>query len=349
MIPLDALTFHGHGLSRPECVLAHRSGLLFVADWAGDGGVAAVAPDGRVTRIAARGLPSGLAEPLRPNGIALEAGGSFLIAHLGDETGGVFRLGPDGRVEAVVTEVAGRPLPPTNFVVADALGRLWITVSTRLSPRHRAARPDVADEFVVVVPPGGSPRIVADGLGYTNECLVAADGGALLVNETFGKRVSRFEILADDGTLGPRETVATFGAGTFPDGLAAAEDGSLWVTSIVSNRVIRLHPDGRQEIVVEDGAADEIAETERLFQAGALDTARLTRLHGRVLKNVSSLAFGDPDLATAYLGCLRGEAIAAFQAPVRGLAPVHFDADLGPLPDILAGRAARADTERTLP
>jgi hypothetical protein len=45
----------GSGLQRPECVLAHESGLLLAADWAGDGGVAIVDPQGRVARIAARG------------------------------------------------------------------------------------------------------------------------------------------------------------------------------------------------------------------------------------------------------------------------------------------------------
>lgn len=325
MIPLDALSFRGSGLERPECVLAHRSGLLFAADWRGDGGVAIVGRDGRVARITARGL----SRPLRPNGIALEDDGSFLLAHLGEEDGGVFRLRPDGRVEPVVTEVGGVPLPPTNFVMRDGDGRIWITVSTRHRPRHAAARPDVADDFVALLPPDGPPRIVADGLGYTNECLIAPDGRHLLVNETFGKAVSRFELR--DGGLGAREVVAGFGVGTFPDGLAADADGGLWITSIVSNRVIRVRPDGATEVVIEDGDPDEIAETDRMVAAGTVHVPRLTRLHGRVLRNLSSLAFGGPGLRTAFLGCLRGDAIASFEAPVAGVRPLHFDVDLAPL------------------
>lgn len=326
MTPLCDVTFRGRGLDRPECVLAHASGLVFAADWRGGGGVAIVRPDGGVARVTARGLP----EPLRPNGIALEPGGSFLVAHLGDRTGGVFRLHPDGRVEPVVTEVGGRPIPPTNFVLRDAAGRLWITVSTRRVPRHAAARPDVADGFVAVLEPGGAPRIVADELGYTNECLLSPDGGSLLVNETFGRAVSRFE-LRPDGALGAREVVARFGEGTFPDGLALDAEGGLWITSIVSNRVIRLHPDGRAEVVLEDADAQAVAETEALFRRGALDAARLGRRHGRTLANVSSLAFGGPDLRTAHLGCLRGDAVASFRAPVAGASPVHWTADLAPL------------------
>ena len=326
MTPLADLRFLGRGLDRPECVLAHASGVLFAADWRGGGGVAIVRPDGGVARIPARGL----AEPLRPNGIALEPGGSFLAAHLGERGGGVFRLHAGGRVEPVVEEIDGRPIPPTNFVMLDGAGRLWITVSTRHAPRHAAARPDVADGFVAVMEPGGAPRIVADGLGYTNECVLSSDGRWLLVNETFAKVTSRFEV-RDGGALGPREVVARFGEGTFPDGLALDAEGGAWITSIVSNRVIRLRADGRADVVLEDAEPGALAETEALFRRGALDTARLARRHGRVLANVSSLAFGGPDLRTAHLGCLQGDAIASFRAPVAGARPVHWTADLAPL------------------
>ena len=40
------------------------------------------------------------------------------------------------------------------------------------------------------------------------------------------------------------ETVTQFGAGDFPDGLAFDEEGHAWVVSIVSNRLIRVAPDG---------------------------------------------------------------------------------------------------------
>ena len=65
----------------------------------------------------------------------------------------------------------------------------------------------------------------------------------LWVNETFARRLTAFDVTPDG--LGNPRTVVDFGAGTFPDGLALAEDGSLIVTSIVSNRVLRVWPEGR--------------------------------------------------------------------------------------------------------
>jgi hypothetical protein len=196
-------------------------------------------------------------------------------------------------------------------------------VSTRQRPRAAAYRGDVADGFIVVVDARGA-RIVADGLGYTNEALVSPDGRWLYVNETFGRRTTRFR-LGPDATLGGRETVATYGAGTFPDGLAFDAEGGVWITSIVSNRVIRLAPDGTQALVLEDADPDHLAWVEAAFVAGSMGRPHLDKVAGRRLANVSSLAFGGADLSTAYLGCLAGDAIASFPSPVAGHPPVHWN------------------------
>ncbi len=47
--------------------------------------------------------------------------------------------------------------------------------------------------------------------------------------------------------------------------------------------------------------------------------------HSLKLKNISSIAFGGPDLRTVFLGCLGGDALATFRSPVAGLAPAHWE------------------------
>jgi sugar lactone lactonase YvrE len=298
-------------------VLVTASGDVHTADWRG--GVATLHPDGSRTLLQGA-LPGG--RPLRPNGIALERDGAFLLADLGDELGGVFALRRDGTVVPFLERVDGVDLPPTNFVALDAQGRAWITVSTSLRPRARAYRADLADGFVVLVDERGA-RIVADGLGYTNEALVSPDGRWLYVNETFGRRLTRFR-LAPDGSLSARETVTTFGEGTYPDGLAFDAQGHVWITSIVSNRVIRVAPGGEQSLILEDADAAHVQWAEEAYRANALGRPHLDKRAGRKLANISSLAFGGPDLRTAYLGCLLGDAIATFRTPVAGHPPVHW-------------------------
>jgi len=316
-IGLSDVGFIGHGLVRPECVLATASGDLFASDWRG--GVAAVLRDGSQTLFAGT-LPGG--RPLRPNGIALRADGSFLLADLGETAGGVFALIRDGTVRPFLERVDGLDLPPTNFVAEDRAGRVWITVSTTRVPRALGYRHDVADGFIVLVDNEGA-RIVADGLGYTNEALVSPDGAWLYVNETFGRRLTRFR-LRGDGSLAARETVTTFGTGTYPDGLAFDANGDVWITSIVSNRVIRVSRDGTQTLMLEDADEAHVRWAEQAYLAGELGRAHLDKRAGRFLANISSLAFGGPDLRTAYLGCLLGDSIATFRAPVAGHPPVHW-------------------------
>ena len=317
-IALDDVTFVGGGLVRPECVLATRAGDLYSADWRG--GVAHRRADGSQA-LYSGALPDG--RPARPNGIALRANGNFLCADLGESAGGVFELGRDGSVRAFALRADGLDLPPTNFVHEDARGRVWITVSTRQVPRAAAYRADVADGFIVLADAKGT-RVVADGLGYTNEALPSPDGKFLYVNETFARRLTRFRIAAD-GALQARETVAVFGAGTFPDGLAFDAEGGVWITSIVSNRVIRVAPDGSQQLMLEDCDAAHLAWAEQAYLAGEMGRPHLDGIKSRRLRNISSLAFGGPDLRTAYLGCLLGDAIATFRSPVPGAAPVHWN------------------------
>jgi hypothetical protein len=118
--------------------------------------------------------------------------------------------------------------------------------------------------------------------------------------------------------------VTEFGAGTFPDGLAVDLDEHFWVTSPVSNRVIRVAPDGGQTLILEDSDPGHLAAVEAAFQAGTMGREHLDNVKSGKLRNISSLAFGGRDLRTAFLGCLLGERIAYFRAPVMGRPPVHW-------------------------
>jgi sugar lactone lactonase YvrE len=318
MTSLDELRWIGEGLARPECVLTTKSGDLFCsyASKNGQGGVSRIDASGAVHHLLAKG-PEGFL----PNGIAILPDRSFLLANLGP-TGGVYKLSAGGELSPFLLEVEGRPLPPTNFVGIDKAGRTWVTVSTWRNPREQAMMKGEADGFIVVSDARGA-RIVAEGVGFTNEGVVDPTGKWLYVNETIARRTSRFPILAT-GDLGPRETVAEYGPAIFPDGLTFDAEGGVWIVSVSSNRVVRTYADGRQEIVLEDCDPQEMDDVAARFEAG--ENARpLVDIGGRrKLGNLASIAFGGPDLSTIYMGTLFGNRIAAFPAPVRGAEPVHW-------------------------
>jgi len=314
MLPLTAVNFLGTGLKRPECVLCTAGGDIFTAD--GRGGVA------RSRAFGPQELYRATAgEAILPNGIALQRDGSFLVTNLND-AGGVFRLDRDGRLNEVLRTVGGSDLPPTNFVLIDDRGRVWVTVSTRQIPRAKAFRKDVADGFIVLID-GKGARIVADGLGYTNEVQLDRRGEHLYVAETFARRITRFRI-GRFGDLGERTVVTEFGAGIFPDGLAMDIEEHLWVTSPVSNRVIRVAPGGAQSLILEDCDPAHLEKVEAAFQAGTMSFDEMAACGGEKLRNISSLAFAGKHLSTAILGSLCGERLAYFRSPVMGRPPVHW-------------------------
>lgn len=305
---LDRVEDFGAGLDRPECVHCTAQGDVFVSDWRG--GVMRIRPDGGQQLIKAKG------KLIKTNGFAILPDCSFLLAHLDDREGGVWRLTLEGELTVYLED-----LPPTNFVHVHG-ERTYVTVSTRLVPRTLARRPGCADGFVLLRDKRGT-RIVADGLGFTNECKVDPSGRWLYVNETFGKRLVRFRI-TDEG-LGAREIHAQFGHGVFPDGLEFDAEGGIWITSIFSNRLIRVAPDGNQAVFLEDNDPAFVDRVEALFASGELATPGNPEVPAQRIRNLSSSAFGGPDLRTLYLGCLQNSRIYRMPAPVAGAKPPHWD------------------------
>ena len=313
--PAD-LTFIGNDIERGECILATKSGELFLPDRRG--GVNIVHANGRTERIMAQGAPEGF----MPNGIALLPDRSFLMADLGPG-GGVYHMKPDGQIKPHLLEVDGHRLEPTNFVGIDSKLRTWISVSTRMVPREQSMKKGHADGYLILMDERGA-RIVAEGFGFANEAIVDPTGKWLYINETFARCTSRFEIRAD-GALGPKEIFAQYGAGTFPDGFTFDAEGAVWIVSVVSNRVIRTTLDGKQHIMLEDADPDMLATVEAAFHDGSYSRKHLDSGGQRKLGNLSGICFGGPDLKTVYLASLFGHQVASFRSPVAGAPPVQWE------------------------
>jgi sugar lactone lactonase YvrE len=102
-------------------------------------------------------------------------------------------------------------------------------------------------------------------------------------------------------------------------------EGAVWRTGIAANRIIRVLPDGSWHQVAEDSEPEHMTAVLQAIADGTLNRDLLSDNHARVLPNVTSIAFGGPDLRTAYMGSVSGTQLAVFQAPVAGAPPVHWD------------------------
>lgn len=316
-IELSELSYVGENLDRPESVVATAKGELFVSDH-----VCGVQQLGKPKRKL-EGVPEGF----MTNGIALTPEREFLVANLGTQCGGgVWKIDQQHRLTPLIMEVDGVPLTSANFVTIDAVGRTWISMSTRMVPRQLAFNHRTADGFIAVRDQRGT-RIVADGIAFTNECRIDPTGRWLYVNETYGRKLSRFPVIGglSDWRLGPKEVVYSFTDGDFPDGLSFDAEGGVWVACVVSNRVVRIGLDGQVSVVLEEPDAALIASAEAQYAKGSLSGDDIASGGTRpALRNVSSVAFGGSDLKTVYLGNLAGNRLATFRSQVAGAEPPHW-------------------------
>lgn len=116
-------------------------------------------------------------------------------------------------------------------------------------------------------------------LSFANGMALAPAGDALLVCETFARRVARIPIRAD-GRAG-NATVFAENLPGLPDGIAFDGNGALFVGCYEPSRVLRIAPDGRTSAVyIEDPTAHLFAHPTNLaFDGPALYTANLGRWH----------------------------------------------------------------------
>ncbi len=153
------------------------------------------------------------------------------------------------------------------------------------------------------VDPDGTVTEVADDLWFPNGSVIT-DGGTLVVAETFGNRLTAFD-LTEDGELVNRRVWAEFGPlpqstdvgevlptlSVAPDGIGLAPDGAIWVADAGGGRLLRVLEGGEITHEVEPGTpvfacAVGGADGHTLFACAAPDfhdEARKAATEGRLL------------------------------------------------------------------
>lgn len=311
-LDLSDLSYTGHDLVRPESIIAQPDGTLWVSD--GRGGITRISPDD------SQQFYGGLGG--EPNGLALADDGSIYVANIG--TGTIQRLYPDGHTEEFLTEVDGVKLTAANYVYLDSQNRLWMAFSTRVSPWRLAITQPRPDGYIVLFDEKG-PRIVADGIYFTNEVRLDAEERYAYVAETMRSRILRYRVQSD-GSLTGQEVFgpASLGVGGFVDGFTFDADGNIWVTTVLRNGVGIIIPDGDYHVVFEDARLDMLSSLEEKLSSGTAQPTDIPMAAGPTLQLITSITFGGPDLRTAYVGSLGMNRLPTFQSPVPGRPMRHW-------------------------
>lgn len=241
-----------------------RDGRVWVSDFYTHR-VLSAAEDGSDLRVEAT-------VPAQPSGTGVLPDGRLLVVSMRDRR--ILRREQDG---ALVTHADLSPLAKgvLNDMAVDPQGRCWVGCFgfdlMGGAPMETA--------LLIRVDPDGSAVVVADELSFPNGAV--CDGRTLVVAETFGNRLTGFDVSAD-GALTHRRDWARFGdpptsralaevlphLAVVPDGIAEPDaEGAIWVADADHHRAVRVReggeiaaevatPDGFQTYAVALGGAD---------------------------------------------------------------------------------------------
>ena len=189
----------------------------------------------RVMTVNLDGKTETVAEvPGQPSGLGWLPDGQLLVVSMTDRR--LLRLDPDGLTEAAdLRELASYHC---NDMVVDRQGRAYIGNFGF----DFIARQPFAPAEIVLVTPDGNARVVADEMAFPNGSVITPDGRTLIVGETYGSRLTAFDI-KPDGSLTGRRVWAQLEQAV-PDGICLDAEGAIWVASPMSAEVLRVREGG---------------------------------------------------------------------------------------------------------
>jgi sugar lactone lactonase YvrE len=150
--------------------------------------------------------------------------------------GVLFRREPDGSL-VTYADLSGLSNHSWNEIVVDGRGNAYVNNIGFAFPAG-----EFAPGTVALLTPEGSVRQVADGVAFPNGMAVIPDNSTLIVAESYGNKLTAFNI-AEDGGLSNRRVWADLGDGV-PDGICLDAEGAVWYADVPNKRCARVTEGG---------------------------------------------------------------------------------------------------------
>ena len=148
----------------------------------------------------------------------------------------LLRGNPDGSL-STHAELGSISERPWNDVVVDGRGNAYVGNIGFDFPEG-----EFAPGIVALVAPDGSARQVADDVAFPNGIVVTPDNSTLILAESYGNRLTAFDIAADGG-LSNRRVWADLHDGV-PDGICLDAEGAVWYGDVPNKRCVRVREGG---------------------------------------------------------------------------------------------------------
>ena len=216
------------GLSFGESLRWHQD-RLWLADW-GAQEVVAVDRGGRPEVMARVDFPA------FPMCIDWLPDGRLLIVAARD--GRLLRQEPDGSL-VTHSDLSGLAAPghPWNEIVVDGRGNAYLNNQGFDFPGDQ-----FAPGMIALLASDGSARPVADGIAFPNGMAITPDNSTLIVAESYGQKLTAFQIAAD-GSLSQPRLWADLGDGV-PDGICLDAEGAIWYADVPNQQCVRVREGG---------------------------------------------------------------------------------------------------------
>lgn len=247
------------GLAMCESARWH-DGRLWFAHW-GVGEIIAVDLDGNAEVVAPGPKRLGWSIDWLPDSTLLVTGEELS------------RLQPDGSL-VQHADLSGLDALGWNELVVDGRGNIYTNGMTFNFMAGEPPKPGI----IALVTSDGQVRQVADGIEFPNGMIVTPDNRTLVIAESYGGRLTAFDIEEDGGLSNRRVWADNLG----PDSICLDAEGAIWVES----RDVQLFT-GRDE--------DPAGEVLRVREGGEI----MQRIqHDRP---IFSVALGGPDRRTLFM------------------------------------------------
>jgi sugar lactone lactonase YvrE len=124
-----------------------------------------------------------------------------------------------------------------NEIVVDGRGNAYINEAGFDFPGG-----EFAPGTIALLTPDGSARQVADGVAFPNGMAVTPDNATLICAESYGNKLTAFDIAAD-GNLSQGRVWADLDDGV-PDGICVDAEGAVWYGDVPNKRCVRVREGG---------------------------------------------------------------------------------------------------------
>ena len=210
------------GLVFPESPRWH-DGRLWFSDW---GAHEVIAVDGEGASDVIVRVPSfPLCIDFLPDGRLLLVAEQLLL-----------RREPDGSL-VTHADLSGQSHFKWNDIVVDGRGNAYVNNVGFDFPGG-----PFAPGIVALVGVDGSVRQVAGGIAFPNGMAVTPDNSTLIVAESYGKKLTAFDVAADGSLSNPR-VWADLKDGV-PDGICLDADHAVWYGDVPNKRCVRVREGG---------------------------------------------------------------------------------------------------------